>query len=232
MRSRLLPLAAVAAAALAIAASTTSVAGAATHGGAVPTHQGTAQVKAAVHPNAICYTQLTAGSGIGVVSQKFGPGFNMYNSRAADDFVTTLATTCPAVSIDVPGMYFNGTGPAPRVQVRFYFDSSGIPGAIYKTRNVPATAAGFTDTLGTFHVPWLNPVVLQPSTTYWVSVRVRMNFSPGGEWGWETRSPQIGNFAVWENPGGAFGTGCPTWQPLATCFAAGTGDDLMFAIND
>ncbi len=154
------------------------------------------------------------------------------NSRAADDFISTLATPCPAISIDVPGAYLNGTGPAPIVQVRFFHDRSGKPGAVYRTRNVPATAPGFTDTLGTFHIPWTKPVVLQPSTIYWVSVSVRMNFSPGGEWGWETLSPQSGNAAVWKNPGGGMGVGCRVWQPLATCFGSSSAADLMFTIND
>ena len=231
MRSRILTLSAVGAAALAIAASTTTIAGAATNG-AVPTHRDTARVATNVDTDSVCYTQTTVATGNAIVSQRFGPGFNMFNSRGADDFVTTLSTACAAISIDLPGQYFNGPGPATAVQVRFFFDNSGVPGAIYKTRNVQATATGFTDIAGTFHAPWTNPVVLQPSTTYWVSARARLNFNPFGNWGWDTLSPQFGNPAVWKNPGNGFSSGCVNWQTLPTCFGAGVGDDFAFTIND
>jgi hypothetical protein len=191
------------------------------------THQTAGGVEPGAHPATICYTQNASPAGDAVNSQKYNPAYNIYNDTAADDFALTAA--CAASSVDISGAYFNGAGPMPRVRVTFYSDAGGKPGSPIATRLVLSSAPGYTDTSGTLHVP-LSPLVSLPaSTTLWMSVRSRMNVA-GGEWGWDTTTVLTGSPAVWRQPLGGFGIGCPAWTNMQTC--TGTiGPDLMFAVN-
>src|SRR4029434_7269330 len=80
-------------------------------------------------------------------------------------------------SIDVDGMYFNGTGSANSFNVRFYADDDGLPGILVEELAMPYTLNG-----STFSVTITPPVHLD-SGSYWVSVQARMDFAVGGQWG-------------------------------------------------
>ena len=83
--------------------------------------------------------------------------------------------------VTVSGQYFNGPGPAASVNVTFYFDQLGFPGAA-----VPGgtyTNVAMSDTAGNFIITLPSSLVLVTGT-YWVSVQANMDFTPFGEWGW------------------------------------------------
>ncbi len=168
------------------------------------------------------YDQNSNDSGVGLVSDNFDSGsFASYSDQGADDF--TVAKKAKITEVDVTGVYFNGPGPADGVNVFFYKDSGGLPGALVKEID----NAKFTDSAGSFAIQ-TGKVKLKKGT-YWVSVQANMNFIGGaGEWGWEVNSVQHGNEAAWQNPGGGFGV-CPSWAPVSGCL--GYGPDFMFALK-
>ena len=87
-----------------------------------------------------------------------------------------------------------------------------------------------TDTAGNFSIPLPTNLVLT-SGTYWVSVQANMDFTPGGEWGWTDRTVTSNSPAVWQNPGGGFGTPCTTYgRRGATCGIDPTAPDQIFQI--
>ena len=89
----------------------------------------------------------------------------------ANDFIVQDGETWSVDSIDVDGMYFNGTGPADSFNVRFYADDVGLPGALVEERlAMPYTLNG-----STFSVTITPPVHLG-SGSYWVSVQARDGF--------------------------------------------------------
>jgi hypothetical protein len=47
-----------------------------------------------------------------------------------------------------------------------------------------------------------------PAGTYWLGFVVDMASIVGDQWGWETRTVQSGNPAVWQNPGNGWNSGC------------------------
>jgi hypothetical protein len=129
-------------------------------------------------------------------------------------------------SIDVDGVYFNGTGPADSFNIHFYTDSAGLPGTlIYE-----ALAQSYTQVGSTFSITLALPAVLTAGT-YWVSVQARMDFALGGQWGWTDRTVQSNSPAAWQNPGGGFGI-CLTWgQRGATCGIDPEAPDQVYRLN-
>jgi hypothetical protein len=193
------------------------------------------KVRASVHPYST-QTKLwnqnkaISDSGVGIVSQDFGTdeGLDAYDSQGADDFKVPALTTWKVKEVDVTGVYFNGPGPATSVNVTFYKNASGLPGVVKKS--YPAIAYSDPSGLGSYIITL--PTVTKLTTgTYWVSVQAVMDFSVGGEWGWETRTTSKSNPAAWQNPGGGFGIGCTTWGNMQTCIGPqGEGPDFMFAL--
>jgi hypothetical protein len=192
------------------------------------THMGVVQTvhrlgSTGAHPNGVIYSQNDNDTGIAVLSQSFEPDFAIYDSQLADDFVVPdNGHPWQIQGISVTGQYFNGSGPADSETVTFYQDAGGVPGAVVNTQTVVGADSG-----GSFTIPLAKFAL--PQGHYWVSVVANMAFSSGGEWGWEVRSVQNGTGAVWQNPGGGFGTGCTTWTTVQTC--VGFGPDLMFSLS-
>lgn len=173
----------------------------------------------------VLYSQNDNDTGVGVVSQNFEPDFDVYDSQLADDFVVPDPRhPWQITGITVTGVYFSGSGPATSENVTFYKDSNGVPGEIKNAQTVVGA-----DSNGSFTIP-LDKFALPPGH-YWVSVQANMDFSSGGEWGWETRSVQNGDAALWENPGNGFGTGCTSWTNMSACVDAGAGPDVMFSLS-
>ena len=172
---------------------------------------------------ALIYSQYDNDTGAAIVSQNFEAFFDNYDSALADDF--TLDSKHVIRRILVAGQYWAGSGPARDETVTIYKDAAGLPGEV----KVSITRQG-ADTNGSFVIK--TPGIHVGIGTYWLSVVANMDFETGGEWGWETRSIQSGNPAVFENPGDGFGTGCVTWGVMQTCITdAGEGPDLMFALK-
>src|ERR1700730_2318245 len=78
-------------------------------------------------------------------SQDFEPEFDVFTDELANDFIVRDGETWSVESIDVDGMYFNGTGPADSFNVRFYADDVGLPGVLAGERlAMPYTLNGST----------------------------------------------------------------------------------------
>jgi hypothetical protein len=179
----------------------------------------------APHPSGVLYDQNNDDNGVGVVSQNFEADLDAYDSQLADDFVVPdTGHPWQITGVTVTGVYFNGLGPAASETVTFYRDANGVPGEVENTQTVVGA-----DSNGSFTIP-LDKFAL-PAGHWWVSVQANMDFSSGGEWGWETRNGQNGTAAVFQNPGDGFATGCTSWTTMTTCIPAGEGPDLMFSLS-
>jgi hypothetical protein len=175
----------------------------------------------------VLYAQQSNDSGVGIVSQDFGdPGFDVYDAQGADDFTVPAGQTWTVKIVGVTGVYFNGFGPATTMNVTFYQDGGGTPGSVITTEtNTPGSPKGPAGVMK------LSSWVTLTSGTYWVSFQPGMNFTPGGEYGWETTNDLNGSPAVWVNPGNGFVTGCTTYQNMQNCIGAlGEGPDFRFSI--
>lgn len=187
------------------------------------THLGVVQ-NVQTQTTGVLYSQNDNDTGVGVVSQNFEPELDVYDSQLADDFVVPdSGHPWQVTAVTVTGVYFNGSGPAASENVTFYKDANGVPGAVKDAQTVVGA-----DSNGSFTI-LLEKFALSPGH-YWVSVQANMDFSSGGEWGWETRSVQNGNAALFQNPADGFGTGCTSWSNMAACVGLG-GPDLMFSLS-
>ena len=162
---------------------------------------------------AVLWDQNTSSGG--VVFSQTG------STAAADDFVVPSGQTWLVTEMDVTGVYFNGSGPAKSETVTFYTDKHGKPGRI---KQGPFTLK-CADNFGSFKCTLPTRVKLK-SGTWWASLTTDLDFSQGGEWGWNTNATVQGNEAVWEDPGG---DSCTTWTPLHVCFG-GSPADLAFQL--
>jgi len=162
------------------------------------------------------------------VSQDFEAANNAFDNQLADDFVVPGTEMWTVNQVAVSGVYFNGPGPAASFNVTFYSNAGGFPGAAVAGGTYTGLAYSNMGGIFTFSLP--TPLVLPPGT-YWVSVQARMDFTPGGEWGWTDRSVTSNNAAVWQNPGGGFGTPCTTYgRRGATCGIDAANPDQVFSI--
>jgi hypothetical protein len=122
-------------------------------------------------------------------------------------------------------VYFNGTGPAASETVTIYKNKTGTPGKVKMTQTVTGA-----DAAGTFTMK-LKKTKLKKGK-YFVGVVANMDFSIGGQWGWETTTNQSGAGDMWQNPGDGFATGCTTWGDMIGCLGAlGQGPDFMVQLN-
>jgi hypothetical protein len=185
-------------------------------------HKG--QAASAVGTDATCFSNLTGDTLTAITSQNFETPNDAYDSYGADD--VKLKKTCKVTSIQVMGQYYGGTGPADSETVTIYKNDGGKPGAVVKTKTVQGTDDG----LGSFDIPFT--VTLKKGKTYWVGVQANMDFSVGGQWGWENTTTAKKAPAQWQNPGDGFATGCTTWGNMQTCLGGvAPGPDFMFAIS-
>jgi hypothetical protein len=171
----------------------------------------------------VLYNQNNNDSTVGVVSQNFEASNDAFDAQSADDFIVPVGQIWTVKTILVTGVYFNGSGPAASENVTIYHDNAGVPGTVAAA----VTKVGL-DSAGSFIIK-TGSIALNAGH-YWLSVQANMDFSTGGEWGWESRTKQHKVVAQWQNPNGGFGTGCTTWGPLPTCVPSG-GPDLMFKLK-
>jgi hypothetical protein len=170
------------------------------------------------------YDQNENDAGYAVLSDDFGSGD--YNSQAADDFAVPAGFTWIVTKIDVTGVYFNGYGPSDGQNVYFYKDRNGKPGKLIQEFD----HLNGVDSAGSFAITLPGKGIKLKTGKYWLSVQAGMNFATGGEWGWEVSIVQHNDEAMWQNPGGGFGT-CLTWAPIENCFGADYVHDLMFDLK-
>lgn len=221
MRSRALPAVGISVAALvltAFAGTASAAAGptaVATSGG-VDTSQSRTTLKT-------CFANVDGDSGVGIVSQNFEAAFDIYDNSGAADF--TLDTKCKLKQVTAYGVYFNGFGPATSETVTIYKNKKGKPGKVKTSQTVTGS-----DAAGTFTIK-LKKKKLKPGK-YFVGVVANLDFSVGGEWGWETTINKSGNGDMWQNPGDGFATGCTSWGDMVSCLGAqGQGPDFMVQLD-
>lgn len=84
---------------------------------------------------------------------------------------------------------------------------------------------------GNFKIMLGAPVSFRPGT-YWISVRVNLDYDAGagGEWAWLTNNISHGSESKWKNPGDGFETGCVSFTRIRTCYHQGEGPDFAFAL--
>ena len=183
---------------------------------------GAAGATRAVSPDAVCNSNAGTDTLNAILSQNFEATFAAYSSQSAADFKVKKGKTCVSNGISVTGQYFNGSGPADSVDVTFYKDSGGMPGA------VAVSFTGLAYTNGpSFNVAFPTKAKLKGKN--WLSPVANMAFGAGGEWGWEVQSEIAGGTeGMWQNPGGGFGL-CPTWDTITNC--VGVTGDFMFSVN-
>lgn len=176
----------------------------------------------------ILYDQLDNQGANAVASQEFEPANAAFDNQSADDFVIPASDGAWTIeTVVAPGVYFNGTGPTPLVNVFFYADNAGLPGTELLAYEGLTT---FSDIDGSLTIDLsASPAVLTDGT-YWVSVQADMDFTPGGQWGWTERTVVSNSASAWRNPGDGFDTGCTDWsERVATC-AVGVDPDLAFQL--
>lgn len=219
MRSRILPVAGVSAAALAAALAFAPMASA-SHGVGVSAKSVTHSSHTAA---GACYAQHDNDNGVGIVSQDFESSLDAYDSMGADN--VALKKTCKLKTVNADGIYFNGSGPATGFNVTFYAGKKSPGKATKSCANASYTDSGFG-----------SPVIkctgkLSKKKAKWVSVQAVLAFSAGGEWGWNTNNTVRGQASKWQNPGGGFGTACSSWGDTTSCIPSGEGGDFSYGLN-
>jgi hypothetical protein len=139
----------------------------------------------------------------------FPPPFDQGNQEVADDFLVN-APGWTVSEVDVHGR--NVGGQASFVRVAFYANNGTLPADDPITAEPQLTPSVGLDT-GNFSVPLDPPVVLPPGT-YWVSVQAVRS---GGDWDWTARATQNLHEAALR-AGGGHGYNCPNWISLDNCF--------------
>jgi hypothetical protein len=220
MRSRAIPAVGLSVAALAL---TTAFAGTATASSSAPSAVGHGTLTASVSADKTCFASGTTDSGVGIVSQNFEASFDAYDNQGAADF--KVKKKCAIKTVSAAGIYFNGSGPARDENVTIYKDKKGKPGKVVTSQTVAGSDSG-----GSFTIP-IKKTKLKKGT-YWVSVQANLDFSVGGEWGWETTLDQSGKGDMWKNPGDGFATGCTNYGDMVSCLGAqGQGPDFMVTLS-
>jgi len=176
----------------------------------------------------VLYSQVDFPGANAASSQNFEPANDAFDNELADDFVVPAAGWA-INEVAVNGVYFNGTGPAATVNVRFYTNSGTLPDALVAGCSYPAIVP--VDVAGSFTLA-LAPACNLTAGTYWVSVVANMNFTPNGQWGWSDRTTTSNSPAAWRNPGGGFGTPCTTFGPRAAlCGIDAAAPDQIFTLS-
>ena len=155
------------------------------------------------------YDQTDLPLGAGFASQVFEPANASFDCRAADDFTVPAADIqWDIASLTAPGAYISGVGPTPLVDVEFFADAGGLPGAAASCSYIGLVAGlDFTDAAGIARTCPQSAVYRRVSTgspceRTWTRRRA---VSGSGRCGPRRRS------LSWENPGDGFGTGCISW---------------------
>jgi hypothetical protein len=175
----------------------------------------------------VLWSQLDEPTGAAFTDQAFEAPYAAYDADGGEDFVVTAGANWDLDTIFTPGsLTVAGSNPF-FVNIVFYADAGGLPGAVTCdfTANTNVTSAGDGDL--TMDVSGCNLT----EGNAWFSQSVRMDFNPLGQHYWATRGTAAGTYpGVWKNPGNGFGNGCLDWQP-ANAVCGMTGEDWMFELT-
>jgi len=194
-----------------------------------PTNTPTATSTGTPTCSVVLYNQSDNQAVNGTNSQDFETANDSFDNRSADDFVVPPGQTWTVQQVVANGQFFNGLGPADSFNVTFYTNVANAPGSVVAGGSF--TGASYTNVGDAFTITLPSSLVLTTGT-YWMSVQVRMDFTPGGQWGWNNRSTQSNTAAVWQNPGGGFAIpACTGWAARgATCGIDSVAPDQVFQI--
>lgn len=175
-----------------------------------------------IEPEDVLWDQTADVSDTDITSQDFIDGggvFDIYDTRAADDFLVPDGFRWSIRTVRVLGMFDTTPDPPQSLDVLFYWDDDGLPGEVIEScRFEKILPEDLLDPNFTINLPERR-CNLRPGQ-YWMSVRANMLFLPNGQWFWNENTVQRLNPFVWENPGNGFGTGCTVFSPAqADCGA-------------
>lgn len=168
----------------------------------------------------------TGSPGSGITSQDFETSYDAYDAQGGDDFVVPAGETWTIDYVAVIGSW-SLSGPAGSVNIEFYTDGGGIPGA--SVCSYPGVAP--IDVYDANFAVNLPTDCVLTAGTYYLSVQGQVDYGTGGQWYWTTNASTNGTDWVWQNPGNGFGTGCTTWADGNTCLAAAYGPDMTFLLG-
>jgi hypothetical protein len=175
----------------------------------------------------VLWSQLDEPTGAAFTDQAFEASYAAYDSDGGEDFVVDAGFTWNLEALATPGsLTVLGSNPF-FVNILFYADNGGLPGAVLCdfTANTNVTSAGDGDL--TMDVSGCS----LDAGNVWFSQSVRMDFNPLGQHYWATRGTALGTYpGLWKNPGNGFGNGCLDWQP-ANAVCGMTGEDWMFELT-
>ena len=170
-------------------------------------------------------SNAATGPATGIMSDWFYGPYEPFSDTVAADFTPTVA--CLPASIDVPGQYF-GPDKVDYVQVRFYWDTGGLPSSIINAQGWWRVDDG----AGNFHIPLGSFAFhhFEAGVKYWVSVRAVMPQYSQTIWTWRQTMTQTGGPAVYAEPANGMGRNCLTWKPAPAC-GWGGGTDVAFTLS-
>lgn len=199
-----------------------------------PVHPGDGAFSLPSGDGVVVWSQLDDPSGYALVDQAFESWYASYNSEAADDFMVQVSGPECEFAVDgvsTAGVQFTpGTDPL-FVNVAFYADAGGLPGAPLPDCEFPANTNFVSDGNGDLAIEVDCPGFQTFSyNTFWVSQQVRQDYLIQGIHYWATRASTELAPAAWRNPGNEFGTGCFDWQPANEVCRA-MGQDLLMELS-
>ncbi len=143
----------------------------------------------------VLWDQIGSTGTNGTASQDFETANDAFDAEAAEDFMVTSGQTWTIQKVVARGIYFNGSGPADSFNVRIGTNPGS--GTVFNGLSYTRNGDDFEITLPSG--------ITLPAGIYWVSVQVRMDFTPGGQWAWANRAPLPSlSVAQWRNPGGGY----------------------------
>jgi hypothetical protein len=179
----------------------------------------------------VVWSQLDEPSGEAFIDQAFEAQYAAYDNSGGDDFIydgwSRYLIGGGFDSLFTPGS-LSVPGASPLfVNVAFYVDAGGLPGAVLDGCDFPANT-NFTSDNGdlTIDVEGCWPL----GGHIWFSQQVRMDFNPFGQHYWATRASSNESPGVWKSPGDGFDTGCTDWQP-ANAVCGMPGEDWLFELT-
>ena len=177
----------------------------------------------------VLWDQTDNISGDGFSSQNFtdaGGVNDIYDDFSADDFIVPKSKSWSVETVVALGIY-SLFGPVESLNVYFFEDSGGLPGAAILDCSYP-NILPLDANNSNFTIPLPHPCLLD-SGIYWVTVQANMASGIAGQWYFSERDARTLSPFAFENPNDGFGTGCITFSPAqAECEAI--FEDLNFQI--
>lgn len=177
-------------------------------------------------------TQVGTFSQGGLAAQAFEAAESVYDSEAADDFITPSGESWLLQEVRIVGL---SAAPSPAVQsatLRIWTNTGAtsadwLPGTVVCEWQA---VAAVESPLGDVRVKLPTGCTLAGSTRYWLSAQMSQTFNStlGGQYWWSEQTEATGDAGfAWRNPGNGFGTSCTSWTRAATCGVTTPGSNNL-----